>query len=155
MIAGQINPLEEKQGGETTNTPGYHLAQRIKADRRPRNCCLRFELRRIAIFRTMIELPDTLSPTSIGLVAGLVILILGYLVFFHESHSLPLVNGKQRFEIRLIHAKRRFLFGARGLIRAGLDKVHTHPTPHCPSSYDPNYSRTNHVYHHPTTHLIP
>ncbi|KAL2802262.1 cytochrome P450 [Aspergillus granulosus] len=69
----------------------------------------------------MMHTLDNLSPTTPGLIAALAILVLGYLLF-HESHSLPLVNGKQPLEVRLIHAKRRFLFGARGLIRAGLDK---------------------------------
>ncbi|KAL2857577.1 cytochrome P450 [Aspergillus pseudodeflectus] len=70
----------------------------------------------------MLHTFESLSPTSTGLIIASAIAVLGYLVFVHESHSLPLVNGKQPFEIRLIHAKRRFLFGARGLIRAGLDK---------------------------------
>jgi hypothetical protein len=72
---------------------------------------------------TMLHTFESLSPTSTGLIIAFAIAVLGYLVFFRESQSLPLVNGKQPFEIRLIHAKRRFLFGARSLIRAGLDKV--------------------------------
>ncbi|KAJ0417350.1 cytochrome P450 [Aspergillus carlsbadensis] len=70
----------------------------------------------------MLDVLGSLSLTSTGLIATFAISVLGYWVFFHESHSLPLVNGKRPFEIRLIHAKKRFLFNARGLIRAGLDK---------------------------------
>ncbi|KAL3459578.1 cytochrome P450 [Aspergillus heterothallicus] len=65
---------------------------------------------------------DTLPPANAGMIAALAVAVLAYIFVFHESHSLPLVNGKLPSEFRLIHAKKRFLFGARGLIRAGLDK---------------------------------
>ncbi|KAL4787130.1 cytochrome P450 [Aspergillus varians] len=69
-----------------------------------------------------LESPSPPNPAFLATLATFAILVLGYWYFFLSAHSLPLVNGKQPLEFRLIHAKRRFLFDARALIRSGLDK---------------------------------
>ncbi|BCS23009.1 cytochrome P450 [Aspergillus puulaauensis] len=59
-------------------------------------------------------------PASRGLALSLVAVLLGWLYWFQNPQIYPLVNGKRRFGFRAVHAQRRFLSNARGLIQQGL-----------------------------------
>lgn len=77
----------------------------------------------------MIDVIDTMFNAHFELSLSLVVLLLGCVYWLRNSQLYPLANGKRRFEFRAVHAQRRFLSDARGLIQGGLAQVCYHPPP--------------------------
>lgn len=75
----------------------------------------------------MIDAIVTMFPASLGLAMSFAAVLLGWVYSFRNPQAYPLVNGKRRFEFRAVHAQRRFLSNARGLIQRGLAQVCYHP----------------------------
>lgn len=75
----------------------------------------------------MIDAIDIWFPASLGLALSFAAVLLGWAYSLCNAKTFPLVNGKRCFEFRAVHAQRRFLSNARGLIQRGLAQVCYHP----------------------------
>ena len=75
----------------------------------------------------MIDVIDTMFSSSLGFFLSVAAALLGCVYWLRDSQPYPLANGKRRFEFRAVHAQRRFLSDARGLIQGGLAQVCYHP----------------------------